>query len=49
LGGAAGTEGQDAANALSMDGSSCGFDRVRSRPTKIIKSTKKATYYPKTR
>ena len=32
-----------------MDCSSCGFDRVRSRPVKMIKSTKKAVYYPKTR
>jgi hypothetical protein len=45
LGGAATAEGQDAANALDINGSSCGFDRVRSRPAKIIKGTKKAGYY----
>jgi hypothetical protein len=28
-----------------MDGSSCGFNRVRSRLLKIIKGTKKAAYY----
>jgi hypothetical protein len=49
LGGAAAAEGQDAANALDMDERSCGFDRVGSRPAKIIKSQKKAAYYPKTR
>ena len=32
-----------------MDGNSCGFDRVRSRPAKIIKGAKKAAYYPKIR
>jgi hypothetical protein len=34
-----------------MDGSSCGIDRIctRSRQAKIIKSTKKAAFYPKTR
>jgi hypothetical protein len=32
-----------------MDGRSCGFDRARSRPAKIIKGTKKAAYYPKAR
>jgi hypothetical protein len=32
-----------------MDGSSCGFNRVRSRPLKIIKGTKKAAYYPRMR
>ena len=32
-----------------MDGSSCGFDRVRSHPAKIIKGAKKAAYYPKMR
>jgi hypothetical protein len=57
LGGAAVAGGQDTANALDVYGSSCGFDhvgsscgfdRVRSRPAKIIKSTKKAAYYPKT-
>jgi hypothetical protein len=42
LGGAATAEGQDAANALDMDGSSCSFDRVRSRPAKIIEGMKKA-------
>jgi hypothetical protein len=40
LGGAAAAEGQDAINALAMGGSSCGFDRGRSRPAKIIKGTK---------
>jgi hypothetical protein len=49
LGGAAAAEGQGAVNALDMDGSSCGFDRVCSRPAKIIKGTKKTAYYPKTR
>ena len=42
-------EGQDNANALGMDGSSCGFDRAHSRPAKTIKGTKKAAFYPKTR
>ena len=42
-------EGQDGANALNMDGRSCGFDRARSRPAKIINGAKKAAYYPKTR
>ena len=32
-----------------MGCNSCGFDRVRSRPAKIIKGTKKAAYYPKIR
>jgi hypothetical protein len=32
-----------------MGGSSCGFDRVCSRPAAIIKGTKKAAYYPKKR
>jgi hypothetical protein len=49
LGGAAAAEEQDAINALDMDGSSCGFDRVSSRPAKIIKGAKKAAYYPKMR
>jgi hypothetical protein len=49
LGGAAAVEGQDAANALNMDGSSCGFDRARSRSAKTINGAKKAAYYPKTR
>ena len=49
MGGAAAAEGQDAINALDMDGSSSGFDRVRSRPATIIKGAKKAAYYPKTR
>jgi hypothetical protein len=49
LGGAAAVEGQDALNALGMDGSSSGFDRVRSRPAKIIKGKKKKAYYPKAR
>jgi hypothetical protein len=42
LGGAAVAEGQGAVNALDMDGSSCGFGRVLSRPAKIIEGTKKA-------
>ena len=42
-------EGQGAINALDIDGSSCGFDRVRSHPAKIIKGAKKAAYYPKMR
>jgi hypothetical protein len=41
--------GQDAAYALGMGGSSCCFDRARSRPAKFIKGTKKAAYYSKTR
>jgi hypothetical protein len=49
LGGAAAAEGQDAANALDVKGSSCVFGRVRSRPAKIIKSAKNAAYYLKTR
>jgi hypothetical protein len=49
LGGAAAAEGQDAANALDMECSSCGFDRVRSCPAKITKDAKKVAYYPKTR
>jgi hypothetical protein len=49
LGGAVADEGQGAANALEMDYSSCGFDRVRSRPAKITKGAKKAAYYPKMR
>jgi hypothetical protein len=49
LGGAAAAEGKDAVNALGMDGSSCGFDRARSCPAKIIKGAKKAAYYPKIR
>jgi hypothetical protein len=49
LGGAAAAEVQGALNALGMNGSSCGFDRVRSRPAKIIKGVKKATYYLKAR
>jgi len=42
-------DGQDAINALDIDGSSCGFDRVRSHPAKIIKGAKKAADYPKIR
>jgi hypothetical protein len=42
MGGTAATDGQDAANVLDMGGSSCDFDRVRSRPAKIIKGAKKA-------
>jgi hypothetical protein len=49
LGGAAAAEGQQAANTLDIDGSSFGFDRARSRPANIIKGTKKAACYPKTR
>jgi hypothetical protein len=49
LGGAGKAEKQGAVNALGMDKSSCGFDLVRSRPATVIKSTKKAAYYPKTR
>jgi hypothetical protein len=49
VGGAAAAEGRDAANALDMDGRSCGFDRVRSYPVKITKGAKKAACYPKTR
>jgi hypothetical protein len=43
LGGAA-AEGQDAANALGMGGSSYGFGRVRGRPANTIKGAKKAGY-----
>jgi hypothetical protein len=32
-----------------MDGSSCGFDRARSRPAKKIKGAKKAAYNSKKR
>jgi hypothetical protein len=32
-----------------MDGRNYSFGRVRSRPVTIIKGTKKAAYYPKTR
>jgi hypothetical protein len=32
-----------------MDGSSCVFDRVRSRPANFIKGTKRAAYCPKAR
>jgi hypothetical protein len=32
-----------------MNGGSCGFDRARSHPAKIIKGTKMAAYYPKAR
>jgi hypothetical protein len=49
LGGAAAAEGQGAVNALGMDRSSCGFDRVHSRPAIAIKGAKKAAYYPKIR
>jgi hypothetical protein len=42
-------EGQGAVNALDMDRSSCGFDRARSRPARIIKGAKKVVYDPKTR
>jgi hypothetical protein len=49
LGGAATAEGQGAVELFNMDGSSCGFVRVRSRLTKFIKGAKKAAYCPKTR
>ena len=49
MGEAAAAKGQGAINALDIDGSSFGFDRVRSRPAKIIKGAKKAAYYPKMR
>jgi hypothetical protein len=49
LGEAAAAEGQGAVNALEMDGSSCGFDRDRSRPAKAIKGMEKAAYYQKAR
>jgi hypothetical protein len=45
LGGAVAAEGQGALNALGMDCNSCGFDRARSRPAKIIKGAKKTAYY----
>jgi hypothetical protein len=32
-----------------MEVSSCGFDRVRSRPAKITNGAKKAAYNPKAR
>jgi hypothetical protein len=49
LGGAAAAEGQGAVNALDMNGWSCDFDRVRSRPAKVIKGAKKVACYPKAR
>jgi hypothetical protein len=49
LGGAAAAQGQKALNALDMGCNSCGFDRVRCRPDKIINGAKKAAYYPKIR
>jgi ribosomal protein L13 len=49
LGGAAAAQGQGALNAVGMDGSSCGFGRVRSRPAKTIKGAKKAAYCPEMR
>jgi hypothetical protein len=49
LGGAAAAKRQDTVYTLGMDGSSCGFDRARSRPVKVIKGTKKGAYYPKAR
>jgi hypothetical protein len=49
LGGAAATEGQAAISALDMDFSSCGSDRARSQPDKVIIGTKKAAYNLKTR
>jgi hypothetical protein len=36
-------------NALDMDYNSCGFDRARFCPVKIIKGANKAAYYPKMR
>ena len=49
MGGAAATEGQDALNALGMDGRSFGFYRGRCRPAKVIKGAKKAAHYPNMR
>ena len=49
MGEAAAAEGQNALNALGMGGSSCGFDRARSRPEKILKGAKKAACYPNLR
>jgi hypothetical protein len=49
LGEAAAVEGQDALNALDMECRSCSFDRVRSRPVKVIKGRKKAAFNPKVR
>jgi hypothetical protein len=49
LGGAAAAKRQDTDYTLGMDGSSCGFDRARSRPAKVIKGAKKAVYYPRAR
>jgi hypothetical protein len=46
LGGAAAAEGQGAVNVFEMDGSRCGFERARSRPTKIIKGARKAACNP---
>jgi hypothetical protein len=46
LGGAAAVAGQGAVNALEIDGSRCGFERVRSRPTKVTEGAKKAANYP---
>jgi len=48
LGGAAAAEGQCAVNALDVDKSSCGFDRARSRPAKMIKGAKKTATSPST-
>ena len=42
-GAAAAAEGKGALNALDMGGSSCGFDRARTRPAKIISPTHKRT------
>jgi hypothetical protein len=49
LGGAAAAERQGAQNALDMGYSSCGFERVFSRPAKVIKGAKKVTCYLKIR
>ena len=45
----AAAEGQDAANELDMDESSCGFDIAHNRPATIIKGSNYAAYYPKAR
>jgi hypothetical protein len=45
LNGAVLAKGQAALNAFDMDCGSCGFDRARSHPAKIIKGAKKAEYY----
>jgi hypothetical protein len=42
LGEAAAAEGQGAVNTFDMDGSSCGFGRVRRRPAMTIEGMEKA-------